>query len=276
MTDVNQNPAGIGGETGQAATPPTANASGGQSQGNWYDSIADESLRNYVAERKFGGIEDVIKANQSALALPGDDATPEQLAEFYTKLGRPEKAEDYGLNVPEGVDPLFSQEAGKWMHELGLNKKQAAGLTDKWNAFAQAAYQKQEADYQRDQQAADSKIKEQYGKDYDQVKELASRAMRFIMPDITEDNHSETFAKIQGAIGAESAFNLFAKLGREFFAEHKFAGQNGGTTGVMTKEEAQAAIKAKQSDKEWYQRFKNGDAAAVSEWNRLLEKAHGK
>ncbi|TXI93644.1 MAG: hypothetical protein E6Q33_02715 [Neisseriales bacterium] len=241
----------------------------------WHESITDEALRGYVVEKGFGSIEDVIKANQSSLSLPSEDATPEQWAEFYSKAGRPEKVEDYGIKAPDGVDPTFSQEASKWMHDLGLNKQQAVGLNEKWNAFVDAQNQAQQQAYERDQQSALEKLQHSYGKDFDSAKELASRAMRFVAPDLDAEHKSDVMAKIQAAIGAEAYFNIFAKLGREFFAEHKFAGNSNNNPMPMTREEADKAIQAKWNDKEWYARYKNGDAAALAEWKALIAKKHG-
>lgn len=55
--------------------------------------------------------------------------------ELYSKLGRPEKIEDYGIAPPEGADGAFLNTALGWLHESGLNKQQAENIVSKWNDF---------------------------------------------------------------------------------------------------------------------------------------------
>jgi hypothetical protein len=72
------------------------------------------------------------------IPLPGKDATPEELNEFYAKLGRPETADKYELkapaDMPEGLpyDGEFAKRAAAEGHKLGLTQAQMAGLHDFW------------------------------------------------------------------------------------------------------------------------------------------------
>ena len=80
---------------------------------NWRDGLP-ESIRN---EKCLDSIKTVGALAQSyvhaqksiganRIAIPGENATPEELDEFYKALGRPEKAEDYEsskIELPEGV-----------------------------------------------------------------------------------------------------------------------------------------------------------------------------
>lgn len=70
------------------------------------------------------------------LRVPGEGATPEEIAAFHKALGVPEKPEDYGLQPPEklpdGVQHDAAMEAAflAKARELGLNKKQVQALRD--------------------------------------------------------------------------------------------------------------------------------------------------
>ena len=117
------------GDTGEAGT-------------TWFDSLPDDVRSNEAAagwKDKAPG--DLLKAHldlegklKSALVVPGDNATPEQWAEFDAKMrsfmGVPEKAEGYKLSMPEGVpadDPIVGalvQQA----HVQGLNNAQLNGI----------------------------------------------------------------------------------------------------------------------------------------------------
>lgn len=65
-----------------------------------------------------------------------DDGDEKGWQDLYAKLGRPEKIEDYGIKPPEGSDGTFLNTALSWMHESGLNKKQAETVIHKFNEYA--------------------------------------------------------------------------------------------------------------------------------------------
>lgn len=67
--------------------------------------------------------------------VPGQDAPPEQVSDFYKKLGVPETPDAYGLkadaNVPEHnneTNVAFLKAFGDQAHELKLTKSQAEGM----------------------------------------------------------------------------------------------------------------------------------------------------
>ncbi len=66
----------------------------------------------------------------SSISVPKDDATPEELSAFYTKLGRPSKAEEYKFTevaLPEGskIDEKLHKDFTGIFHQAGLSQKQA-------------------------------------------------------------------------------------------------------------------------------------------------------
>jgi hypothetical protein len=118
-----------------------------------WENLVDEGYRGTVKGTKTVG--DLVKRlhdNQAAaraksegmLRVPGDDATPEQLADFRRALGVPEKPEDYGITkpaeLPEGVewDDELVGNFTKFAHETGLPPKQAKAAVE-WHAKAMAA-----------------------------------------------------------------------------------------------------------------------------------------
>ncbi len=74
------------------------------------------------------------------IMLPKDDASDEdkkaQLSKIHTKLGRPEKAEDYKIeqpaNLPEGLawSPEVETEAKAWAHGTGINNAQLQSVVN--------------------------------------------------------------------------------------------------------------------------------------------------
>jgi hypothetical protein len=70
------------------------------------------------------------------IKLPGKDATPEDLAAFYNRLGRPEKADGYDFKVPENLPEglPYDGERAQWLktelHKVGLTGAQAQAVHD--------------------------------------------------------------------------------------------------------------------------------------------------
>lgn len=65
------------------------------------------------------------------VAIPGENAAPEQWDSFFTKLGRPEKPEGYQFEVKSEIfqpQDLWLEGLAGVSHKLGLSKSQAQGL----------------------------------------------------------------------------------------------------------------------------------------------------
>lgn len=91
----------------------------------------DGALKSYANLEKMLG-------NQNKVAVPGDNASKEEIALFRSKIGVPEKADGYKIAKPEGIpDELWGAERvtayQAKAHELGLTAKQAEGLAA-WQA----------------------------------------------------------------------------------------------------------------------------------------------
>ena len=124
-------------------TPGTALSS--EPTAHWLDEVQDpatkawaeaKGLQNGNFENVLGSyhnLEKLVGADKAGrtITLLGDDATPEQRDEFYNKLGRPEKAADYSVALPEGVtdDKRLVVMRNK-AHELGISDAQFNGLAE--------------------------------------------------------------------------------------------------------------------------------------------------
>ena len=91
-----------------------------------WENIPDTGtlLKNYAHAQKRMG---------NSVNIPGEDASAEEKAEFFTKLGRPDSIEDYGVEFPklpegtvwdENAQNGFLQAA----HNQGLSSKQVEGI----------------------------------------------------------------------------------------------------------------------------------------------------
>jgi hypothetical protein len=100
-----------------------------------YKSPEDLATAYKSLEQKFGG----------AVTVPKEDAPKEDWDKFYSKLPEamrpPESADKYEFKRPEGLpeDLPYSDELAttskNWMHEAGLNTKQAQAIHDKFAGY---------------------------------------------------------------------------------------------------------------------------------------------
>ena len=133
-----------GGETTQQSSG-VALQSEGQVTPHWLDSVQDPSTREWAEAKglrnapidaalsSYHNLEKLMGADKAGrtVVLPGDDATPEQKAEFYNKLGRPEAPDKYSLQAPEGTtDATRLDMMRNAAFEAGITDAQMAKLAE--------------------------------------------------------------------------------------------------------------------------------------------------
>lgn len=243
--------------------------------GAWFESIKDDGMRGYVEAKGYKGIEDIIAQQQnyeklisaekanSTLIMPGADATPEQMAEFYNKLGRPATAKEYEIAAPEGSDPAFSENVANWMHELGLNKTQAQALSAKYGEYAASTMAQMQQQKEVEVQNQTAALKQEWAQNFDRNVELARRASR--MAGIDE----ATAMKMQDAIGTKAMMKIFHTFG-EGFSEHKIEGVgNSASPFGMSLEGSKARRQEIMNDPGLRNKYLSGDAQLRAEVDRL-------
>jgi len=216
----------------------------GQGQPPVSDPFAelDEATREWVKTRHDGDVGKLAKQAYEldkfagkAIAMPGDDAAADDWDKFWSRLGRPESAEQYDLKVPENLPETlpYDEDLAKGFkskaHELGLTQKQAAALHD----FV-AEYQVENvskltdqlgSSLQNDIDAANEAIRKEWGEPgsetYNANLEMAGR---FFDAVDEKGNLAEVLSK-RGLLGSdrevlvpELAF-AFAKAGAAIFTE---------------------------------------------------------
>ena len=154
---------------------------------SWKETISEE-FRNDPNIAKFTEIDALAKSYINAtrmigtdkVAVPNQNSTEDHWNEVYDKLGRPESAEKYKLEVKSEVVPIeetavkqFAENA----HKLGLNNKQAQGILEFYkNSMEQTAKQTQ-IDAETAQAQAQQVLRQEWGKSYDaNIKKAASLA----------------------------------------------------------------------------------------------------
>lgn len=222
MTDQQQQTSGTTQQTQTSAAP-------------WYGEVPPE-VKTWVDGKQYASPQAALEAHMNAeklLGVPADQIVRLPKADdaaawegVWSKLGRPEKAEDYGLPVPEGDDGEFAKVASAVFHKAGVPKGMAAQIATAINEHVAGAM-KARADAMQAQasQALDA-LKQEWGADFPKREELARRAFREYGQKAGLEEGDVT--ALESAIGTSKMLRLFTALG-ESMSEHAFAGGESGS-----------------------------------------------
>lgn len=211
-------------------------------------------------------------SNGNKVAVPGENATPEEWDAFFAKTGRPEKPEGYELKAPEGIpEGVWSEDEAKefatMAHKLGLSKKAANALVS-WQAQRIGkAFTAQQEQGEMLRNNAIGALKKEWGAAYDEQLKLAkAAAVTFGGDEI-----------LQHPLANDPVFiKTMAKAGAAI-SESKLAGGRQGGLQVETPEMLKSRIGEIRADKSHpynVATHPNHDAA-VKEMARLYEKLYG-
>ncbi|EOJ2847250.1 TPA: hypothetical protein QHZ17_004930 [Klebsiella pneumoniae subsp. pneumoniae] len=167
-----------GGEGGGAAAGVDSAA---QQQNS--DAAQQQNLLNPGAQQQQQAAQQQSQTTAPFLEKLPEDSDEKGWQELYEKLGRPEKVEDYGIKPPEGSDGTFLNTALSWMHESGLNKKQAETVINKFNEYA-AEQQKSAQENIANQNAANrEKVIKSWGSEVEANTAILQNAVQRFFPD---------------------------------------------------------------------------------------------
>jgi hypothetical protein len=207
------------------------------------------------------------RANNSVI-LPKPDATPEELAKFYDRLGRPTDAEGYKIELPAGADPEFAKTASQWFHELGLSEKQGKALAGKWSEHVGTAQTAQSQAAQARFVADDTALKAEWGGAYVQNLSQSQAAVRAL--GVT----SEQIDAMSTSMGHKATMEFFQKIGSRMGESSFVSGDKGQSfSGAMTPGQAKAEIQTLRSDKAFTAKLLSKDAEATTRWTQLHQYA---
>ena len=210
-------------------------------------------VKNYVhAQKAIGGM----------VKIPGQDATPEELASFHSKMGVPENIEDYdkaldGETWSEGSEPLKEafKKAGLTVNQVkilreGLGEVQA-GLSTKNEANAQNIL---------------NNLRVEWGSDMDKNLGLAKQTVATF--------GGEELAKSLESSGAGNdpvLIKTFAAIGKALASEGLIDGSN---HGAVTKDAALQQAETLMADKAYSNTSDPRHSQVTSEVTRLYQIAY--
>jgi hypothetical protein len=162
---------------------------------SWKETISEE-FRNDPNISKFTEIDALAKSyinatrmiGQDKVAVPNENSTDDQWNEVYGKLGRPESADKYKLEVNSETAPLdenaikqFAENA----HQLGLNNKQAQGILEFYKNSMEGSIQQARVDTETAQANAEQELRKEWGRSYDEnIKKAGAIAKANMSEDI--------------------------------------------------------------------------------------------
>lgn len=201
--------------------------------------------KNYVHAQRLVGADKLV--------LPTEKSTPEEIKAFRQKLGVPEKPEEYGYKLPEGLteDKLDKARVDLWrkeMHEAGIPKAAAERLLNKYLAEEHGSLQAQLAARDKEIEGFELKTREMFGDKFEEKLNLARWAAK-------EFGNEELMGILeQSGLGSHpSVVAMLAKIG-ESLSEGGPRGGGSGTgspeIGSMSPETATAALNAFNRDQE--------------------------
>ena len=212
-------------ETTQPTATPTT-VSSGDTPASWKSSISEE-FRNDPNIEKFTEIDALAKSyinatrmiGQDKVAVPNKNSTEDQWNEVYSKLGRPETADKYALNIESeavAMDENAIKSFAEQSHKLGLNNTQAQGILEFYKNNMESNMQRATVDTETAQAQAETELRAEWGKDFDSnVSKASALAKANMNPEILDlqmqdgtriGDHPEIikgFAKIAGMLSED-------------------------------------------------------------------------
>lgn len=268
-----------------AAAEGVWNLGEGETAQPWFATIPEQEVRQHVEAKGYKNPAELALANYNltklqrgdptVIGLPGADATPEQMNEFYAKLGRPEAPDGYEFKFGEGVqsDDTMVSFARSAFHEAGLTPAQAQIVADKWNAFMgeQTEGLQTQITQQNDQELAALQTK--WGADLDKNKAAGQRAVKAlgIAPELIE--------RVEQQIGSAAIVELLASIGRKSDEGGFKAGEGNSDPNnpdTMTKDQAQAKIGELQASQEFQQKYTDAKHPSHKDAVELMQRLFAK
>ena len=263
------------------ATPPSTPATPATTTttSDWTSGLA-EDVKGYVQTKGFKDPASVVESyrnlektlgvpKERLLKLPEKADAPEW-GEIYNRLGKPEKADEYQIAMPEkGGDEAFAKWAKETFHGLNLTRTQGEQLSAKWNEYVGKNTEAQQAQQAAKVEQDVGKLKQEWGAAHEQNVNIARRAAQ------TFGLQGDMVDRLESAIGFGPLMKMLHTIGSKL-GEDSFVGADSkGGAGIPTPSQANYQIKTLKQDTDFMRRFASGETAARDMWEKLHRYAAG-
>ena len=263
------------GETSAEVTAVPGSALATEPSPTWIEAIQDPSTKAWAEAKGLqnGNFENVVNSYHNlekmvgadkagrTVTLLGDDATQEQRNEFYGKLGRPDAADGYSVELPEGqTDSTRLDMMRNAAHELGISDAQFRGLAEADAAYIDAIGQGHADNQAVSAAEAEATLRTEWGAAFDlKVAGIDVAAHKLGL----SDDHLTGLREAMGPVEAMKFVDgLNTKIG-----DHDFDTGEGVIPGHKTPEQAKQELADLTMNKEfmdaWLNKNHPGHKAAV-------------
>lgn len=249
-------------------------------QPGWLEGV-DKDLKGAVEAKGFKDPSSLAKAYldlekykgvppERLIQIPEKDWAEDPASwekEVFSKMGRPEAAENYKIEPTEDAteyDKKLVDWAKKTFFELGLSETQATKFYQKWNELSEAQALEWQEKAKEQAQEAERELKTKWGMKYLKNKQVALGAATEF--GVTE----QELGTLKQVWGEAKAYEFFQRIG-EKMGEDTYIDGSKKTEGLLSPEAAVYKLEELRNDKEFMNRWMNGDVKAKQEINRLVE-----
>ena len=224
-----------------------------------FDSV-DKLAKSYVnAVKMIGGNPD------NMVAIPDEGETWD---DFYNKIGRPEKANDYQFGDENGELDGFREFA----HDTGLTQDQANNILKLYGDIQEEEKESHQNGLEELRTNTTMELQKEWGKNYDGKMDYAKRAFaQFASPELSQ------LMDESGMGNHPEMLRVFAKVG-ELMGEDSLVVGTGLGSSQLSPEQAQQEIQALYSDKEFSKSYRDnkdpGHKTAMNKMERLFKQAY--
>ena len=222
----------------------------------------DEMVSSYHNLEKFAG------GSKNLLELPGADATPEQMANVYTALGRPDSAEAYGFEAAEGADPALDSWFREASHAAGLNETQAKQFYASYGEIVPQIMEARETAAAEQSEADLTKLKSELGAEFDVKVGQGKQVVGGLGYD------EATLTAMESSLGTYQFMKLMTDLGSKMGEDNFADGSESASSFGVNAAQAKQQIAELNSDAAFMDKYISGDKAALAKMTRLNEVAY--
>ena len=237
---------------------------------NWRQALPEDirnersldSIKTFgTLAKSFVSAQKMIGANK--VAIPGENATADEINAFHKALGRPDKMEDYsldGIELPEGItlDDNITKQFREFAFNHGMSQKMFKEAIAFDIARAAAARQQFDAEVNAEYNDTLARLKTEWGGDFDANLAQCNKALQTF-------GLTELFAS-KGLLNNYDAITALTRIGASM-SESKL---KGGEFNAPTDPQSQIDEIMGNPDHAFHKKDHPGHDAAVRRVNELL------
>jgi len=272
MSIENLNDAVKGSDTGNSENTE-------QTTATWIEGLNDEYKTN-TSLNKFPDVNSLVKSyvemeklNGSRISIPSDDASDEDIAKFYNKLGRPEDKNYFDDKDKAAFKDILNDETVKSyqdiFHKHGLTKAQGKALVNEFVNSSKGNQEEYNKLLEQEMQENFDVLSKKYGDKIDEKIKLVEVA-------ISKHGSEELSDLVEATNYHPALVDLLITLGSGNVSDNLVTGKTQQT--ITDKENAKKELKKLESDKDFMLQYNDRDnpanETAIKRMKELYELAY--